>query len=123
MLQRGRKTAGKIGAVGINPPPLTPPTFLTTDEQALFTEIVDACDVRHFRVQDLPMLSSYVQACFLARTTAKCAADDPEMVTIWVTAVRAQLTLATKLRLTPQTRSDPKTLARKEPYVGPRPWD
>jgi hypothetical protein len=123
MLQRGRKTAGKLSAVNVNPAPLKPPSFLTTDEQHLFTEIVDACDTRHFRVQDLPMLSSYVQACLLARAVVKRAADDPGMLVAWEKAVRTQMALATKLRLTPQTRTDPKTLARKQPYSGPRPWD
>ena len=126
MLQRGKKTSGNLAALTLTGDPLRPkpPSFLTTRERRLFTEIIDACDPRHFRAQDLPMLSSYVQTCFLVRTAVKYAAHDPKMLTVWEKAARMQMALATKLRLTPQARTDPRTLARKSlPPVGPRPWE
>jgi hypothetical protein len=39
-------------------------------------------------------------------------------------AVRAMTALSMRLRLSPQSRLDPKTVARdKTPAAGPRPWD
>jgi hypothetical protein len=32
-------------------------------------------------------------------------------------------TLATRLRLSAQSRLDPKSVGRMRPYNGPRPWD
>jgi len=37
--------------------------------------------------------------------------------------VRLQISLATKLRITPQSRYDPKTIARHQPHDGPAPWE
>ena len=54
------------------------------------------------------MLVSYVQATLLSRVTAR----DPKMIAVWEKATRMQATLATRLRLAPQSRTDPKTLAR-----------
>lgn len=39
-------------------------------------------------------------------------------------AVRVQAMLARSLRLTPQSRLDPKTVARRQPeHTGPAPWE
>ncbi|MGY3344842.1 MULTISPECIES: hypothetical protein [unclassified Bradyrhizobium] len=64
------------------------------------------------------MLESFVKATLLARAMA----DDPDQFTKWEKATRLQASLATRLRLTPASRSDPKTIARNLPYDGPRPW-
>ena len=65
---------------------------------------------------------SYVQACLMARSAAKT----PTKVAIFERVVRLQAMLATKLRLSPQTRLDPKTLARQYDNFnpnGPTPWE
>jgi len=38
---------------------------------------------------------------------------------------RVMMSLATKLRISPQSRVDPKTLARRhaDAHTGPKPWD
>src|SRR5215469_2767354 len=109
MLQRGRKSAANLALppVGGKPLPLKPPACLRNRERKLFRELVAACDPRHFAESDLPLLASYVQATILARD-AICDRD----VAVWEKAVRVQATLATRLRLAPQARLDPKTLAR-----------
>jgi hypothetical protein len=67
----------------------------------------------------LPLLVSFVQATLLARRTVR----DPD-VTNWEKAARVQMALATKLRLSPQSRLDPKTVARRQPErTGPAPWE
>jgi hypothetical protein len=66
------------------------------------------------------MLASFVQATIASRRYAR----DPARIDVWEKATRLQATLATKLRLTPQSRIDPQTLGRmKLPLEGPAPWD
>lgn len=122
MTQRGRKSAA-ANLVVINvdgkPPKLTPPAFLNEAERTLFLELIDATDTRHFRPTDTPLLVSYVQATLLARSTT----HDPQKVATWEKAVRVQVSLATRLRLSPQSRTDPKTIGRQRMPVGPKPWE
>ena len=124
MKQRGRKSAANLATlidVTGTPSRLTTPAGLTKPERLLFDFIVDASPPHHFRDSDQPLLVSYVQACLMARDAAKT----PAKIAIFERVVRLQVTLATKLRLSPQTRLDPKTLARQyanfDPHE-PTPW-
>jgi hypothetical protein len=72
---------------------------------------------------DLPLLVSYVQATLLARRAATALAKDISMIAIWEKATRMQATLATRLRLAPQARSDPKTIARGSANHNPSAYD
>jgi len=121
MRQRGRKSAANIALnVDGTPPRLEPPAYLEHDERTLFSELIASCDARHFVESDLPLLTSFVQATLLARGTAR----DPLQVAVWEKAVRMQATLATRLRLAPQARMDPKTIGRRmQSPVGPPPWE
>jgi hypothetical protein len=121
MQQRGRKSTAGLAALNVTGKPsrLTPPSSLNDDEQALFSELVGACDASHFRESDLPLLISYVQSTMISRA----AAHDPDRIVLWEKATRMQATLATRLRLSPQSRIDPKTIGRQQPHPGPRPWD
>jgi hypothetical protein len=122
MRQRGRKSSAQLVAIGIDgkPPKLTPPADLKEDERAMFVALIDACDARHFRPSDLPLLTSYIQATLLARGTAR----DPDKVATWEKAVRVQAALATRLRLSPQSRTDPKTIGRhQQRRQGLLPWE
>ena len=86
----------------------------------LFVELINACSPQHFVQSDLPLLVSYVQATLLARSMAR----DPEKIAVWEKAVRMQATLATRLRLAPQARTDPKSIARQAARrLGPPPWE
>jgi hypothetical protein len=122
MRQRGRPSADLVALPNVSGEPerLTPPADLDEAEAALFAELVGACSPRHFVKSDLPLLVSFVQATLLARGTAR----DPEKVATWERAVRVQATLATRLRLAPQARTDPKTVARQAPQrLTPAPWE
>ena len=122
MRQRGRKSAAELATLpGVDgkPPRLKPPPHLNDDERLLFDELVGACDPRHFVESDLPLLASYVQATLIARD----AAHAPSKIVLWEKAVRMQATLATRLRLSPQGRIDPKTVGRRQEFQGPRPWE
>jgi hypothetical protein len=120
MLQRGRKTALRPFNIG-KPPRLKPPAFLNDEERAVFDELIDTVDRRHFIESDLPLIVSYIQAILISRSSAR----DPDKVATWEKAVRVQTSLATRLRLAPSARTDPKTLARqqRQQYHGPRPWE
>jgi hypothetical protein len=57
---------------------------------------------------------------------ARALARDPDRVAEWERAVRVQASLATKLRLSPQSPLDPKTVARRMSGVqfsGRAPWE
>jgi hypothetical protein len=120
MRQRGRKSADlAVLNVDGSPPKLEPPPNLSDDERTLFTELIDATDTRHFRPTDLPLLVSYIQASLLARSTA----HSPSKVATWEKAVRVQAALASRLRLSPQSRTDPKTIGRQQARPFKPPWE
>jgi hypothetical protein len=96
-------------------PRITPPSSLTKAERSLFTEL--AASAEHLRPTDAPLLASYVQATIASRRSAR----DPSKVDVWEKATRLQMSLATKLRLTAQSRTDTRTVGRQEP-PGPHPW-
>ena len=121
-MQRGRKpSSASIIPLTVDGAParLQPPNDLTPAERDLFASIVASCDPRHFRACDIPLLISFVQASLLAHKMAR-KGD----VTGWDRIARTQATLAGRLRLTPVSRSDPKTLARQQPQSpSPRAWE
>jgi hypothetical protein len=85
----------------------------------LFDELVNACSARHFVESDLSLLSRFVTATIIARDTA----HDPNKIAMWERAVRMQATLVTRLRLSPQSRADPKTVGRHSERTRPLPWE
>jgi len=126
MRKRGRKSGDELAVINVNgdPPRLDPPPTLTDPERALFVELVQACSPKHFVPSDLPLVVSYVQATLLSRRAVTSAATAPAMLALWEKATRMQATLATRLRLSPQARTDPKTIGRQMPQrIGPPPWE
>lgn len=127
MRQRGRKSAEQLATLSVNgdPPRLNPPADLADDERSLFVEIVKACGPRHFVQSDLPLLVTYVQATLLSRRAVANVGKDAAALALWEKTTRMQATLATRLRLSPQSRTDPKTLGRQQAAqrVGPAPWE
>ena len=119
MIQRGRKSSNVV-ALGVtaSSPPLTPPATLTKAENALFDDLVGSSDPQHFVPSDMPLLVSFVQATLLARSLASTAAKpskpDPTVVGSWEKATRVMAMLATRLRLAPQARNDPKTVGVRQ---------
>lgn len=121
MRQRGRKPTGTVlslAAAG-DASRLNAPVWLSSEERALFIELVEACSAEHFRTCDLPLLTSFVTASIVARH----AASDPDQIAVWEKSVKLQAVLATRLRLSPQSRVDPKTIGRKPELRGPMPWE
>jgi len=125
MIRPGRKSASYLAAPPVDggQPRLQPPSFLTNDEQALFTELVEACAPQHFVKSDEPLLVAYVQAILVSRQAVRDAGkDDTAALSLWEKSTKLAASLATRLRLSPQSRAEPKSVARHLPSALPRPW-
>jgi hypothetical protein len=118
MRQRGRRSAEAL-AINVSRAPsrLTAPSSLNAKERAQFEALIDASDPKHFRKSDIPLLVSLAQAALLSHKLGR----DPDRIGEWEKVTRVQAMLATKLRLTPQSRTDPKTVARMQ-QNGTAPW-
>ena len=121
MRQRGRRSAEALAINNVDgsPPRLTAPAGLNTKERVLFEQLVHTTSPSHFRASDASLLVAFVQAILLSRKLGR----DLSKVAEWEKATRTMASLATRLRLTPQSRSDPKTIARmQQPNDGVAPW-
>ena len=120
MRQRGRKSSADLSTLPVIDCALTrlaPPRYLNRTEAAVFTELAAT---GHFVPTDAALLASLAQATVMARKAAR----DPANLATWERAVRVQAMLSTKLRLTPQARTDPKTVGRQQQPRGyPAPWE
>jgi hypothetical protein len=125
MRQRGRKSAADFVPPHVDGKPtrLEPPASLSDAERELFVELIDACDPRHFVKSDLPLVTSYIQATLMSRRAAAGMVDDPGLIGAFEKGVKLQAVLATRLRLAPQARTDPKTITRHAPSLEPKPWE
>ena len=132
MKQRGRISAAELSVIGVDVQPVrpSPPAYLSEPERELFFSIVCGCDAEHFRQTDLPLLSRYCEAAILAeraalelRNGAVVDGKPSPWIVVQEKCVRAMVSLSMRLRLSPQSRIDPKTLGRQQPHPGPRPWD
>jgi hypothetical protein len=123
-----RKSAASLSVVRVDgrPSRLSPPDSLGAEEAGLFGQLVAAAEPEHFRRSDLPLLIEYVRAVLLASTAAKHLAAEGAVVNAranpWLVVqekqIRAMTALSARLRLAPQSRTDPKTAGRQK---GPAP--
>jgi hypothetical protein len=89
------------------------PSSLTKEQRVLFNEIVTSH--RHLKAGDAPMVVSFVEARLITARLAK-----GKNIADWEKAARVMASLATKLRLTPQSSVDPHALSRKREQQMPR---
>jgi len=111
---------------------LSPPPDLDEPERLRFLEVVRACAPDHFRQSDTPLLVEYVRTAILCeRAAAAMRADGgPVMnggkVSPWFgvsqRAARTLMVLSARLRLNPQSRSHPRSIARQQ-YRAPSAYD
>ena len=124
-MKRGRQSEAERAVIPIAPlaPRLQPPNDLGPEERALFVKLVGSSPSGHFIETDQPLLTAYVIAICLSRRAAAKLAEDPSLATVWERSTRMLATLATRLRLAPQSRVDPKTLARRAAAHRPSAYD
>ena len=131
-MKRGRISAAELSVTGVDGQSArpSPPATLSEPERELFSSIVSGCDAEHFRQTDLPLLSRYCEAAILAeraalelRNGAVVEGKPSPWIVIQEKSVRAMISLSMRLRLSPQSWIDPKTLARRQPQRGPMPWE
>src|SRR5262245_66261529 len=91
---------------------ISPPAGMSPEETALFKEIVEAAPAMHFTQSDGTLLRAYVQGCLLLEKAFEAAQASPSMLPDWERCARVVASLATKLRLSVQSRVDPKSLTR-----------
>ena len=118
--QRGRKSAEhlRLTAVDLEQPKLQPPPYLTKRQRTEFSEIVDTAAANHFVASDVKLIASLAQVNLLVRELAR-----GKDFASYEKAVRMQVLLARSLRLTVQSRSDPKTVGRNVPPQLRHPWE
>jgi len=125
--QRGRKSAEELAVVSLASARKTmePPTDLRPAVCEIFREVVASCDANHFRKSDIPMLAQFAVATHLSRFYAERIGETDGAFKLWSEAAKLQISLATKLRLTVQSRAHPRTIARQtEPHEpGTAPWE
>ena len=115
MMQRGRKSTAALSVVSIESVPrLRPPSDLTAAEDALFRQVAAQCAADHFTASDTPLLVAYCQAVILGRSAFAQLSEGGGGFQAWQQAARTLAMLATKLRLCPHSRSDPKTVGRHQ---------
>ena len=128
MRQRGRRSSASLAIlpnVDDMPSRLTVPSHLSDNERRLFAELVRSCAANHFVKSDTVLLTSFVQATLMVRRAAVGMVGDLSQVGIFEKGVKLQAVLATRLRLSPQSRTDPKTTGRQAAahWTGPQPWE
>ncbi len=132
MKQRGRVSTAAMSVIvdGSEQASPSPPAYLAGPERELFADLIMGCDADLFRQTDLPLLSRYCEAAILAeqaalelRNGAVVDGKPSPWIVVQEKSVRALVSLSMRLRLSPQSRIDPKTLGRQQPHSGPKPWD
>ena len=91
---------------------ITAPDGMTVEKTELFRKIVEDCDARHFAQSDAPLLRTYCQAILLGELAFASAQASPSALGDWEKCCRTIAMLSVKLRLSPHSRSDPKTVMR-----------
>lgn len=136
MNTRGRKSAASLAVVSSNvlPQRVEPPVGLSAAQSELWVQVVNTKPADWFGADSAPILVEFVRAvetCDLLadviRTTM--AGGDPREIEK-ILAVRDReakraADLATKLRLTQQSRYTPQAAAtaNKNTKSGPKPWE
>jgi hypothetical protein len=113
-IHRGRKSAAELSIVPIDAGRIRieSPKGLETKAAEIFDEVVASCEPRHFRKSDIPLLANFARATYLAGHYSKMVGEHDSAFKWWCEATKIQMQLATKLRLTPQTRTDSRAANR-----------
>jgi phage terminase small subunit len=105
------------------PPPLRAPATVVSESREVFTELVPSVAPDHFRPGELPLLSAYCDLVVLRCQAVAGLREEGVVVggkvSPWLAVLdrcnRSLVPLAKALRLSPSSRTDPKTVARGKP--------
>ena len=125
-IHRGRKSAAELSIVPIDAGRvrIEPPDQLEAEAAQIFREVVSSCEPRHFRKSDIPLLANFARATYLAGHYSRKVGELDGAFKSWCEATKIQMQLATKLRLTPQTRTDSRAADRSTDTSDiPAPWE
>jgi hypothetical protein len=128
MKQRGRTSEAALSVVPLTAKRVEPPPDLSKEEMSAFRALVATVAPEHFTKTDVPLIVAYVQATQISRRAAIALDDDfvsRDTLALWDRSTKMMATLATRLRLAPQSRYDAKTAHRRavrQPGVRP-PWE
>jgi phage terminase small subunit len=106
---------------------LRPPPELGDEEQQVWLQVVGACDAKHFRRSDAPLLVRYCQNVLLARRAAAALSAEGAIIggrpSPWLVVAekcdRALVALSMRLRISPQARLRADGMAVKGPPASP----
>lgn len=136
MTPRGRKSAAALAIVASNPLPqrMAPPAYLTAAQRDLWLDVVNTKPAEWFGPDSAPLLVEFVRAVetcnLLAGPVARAMAEgDPaeiqKILKVRDVEAKRAADLATKLRLTQQSRYTPQAAAtaNKRAQGAAKPWD
>ena len=112
MPRKSRAELATISNIQDHRPRITAPPGMSPEELTVFQRIVAQSHPTHFTESDGPLLQAYCQAIVLTGMAFDTAMQRPAELPTWERCVKTMATLATKLRLCPHSRSDPKTVMR-----------
>lgn len=110
-----RRSAADLSVIPVqfSPRRLQPPSDLSANERRIFNEVVNSMPPDYFIKSDALMLCAFVQAAWLSRSLGKRVLREQHLASAWERATRTMALLATRLRLTPRSRTDLKMVSRK----------
>jgi hypothetical protein len=135
MQTRGRHSAAKLAVItNMVNPRQAPPAFLSADERRLWVEIVETKPAEWFGPDSAPILVEFVRAvdtCNLLANQVREALEsgEPDWIERFLKLrdkeSRRAADLATKLRLTQQSRYTPQAAAtaNKRTMNATKPWE
>jgi hypothetical protein len=120
-----RISAAALGVVPVVELEFPPPAHLSEAEKVVFRDVVGTSDYGHFRQEDRELLALYCVQVVAARDLMKRRRRSPEQMRDLRDATRLIITLSTKLRLGPKSRSRDNRRAASAGMrpPGPRPWE
>jgi hypothetical protein len=131
---RGKRSTASLSVVSELPQRPPPPAELTPEEAAEWKAAVGTMPATWCSGSTIPLLTQYVRHIVQARRLAEeiarvwgdpavALADRARLLTLQGIESRTIATIATKLRMTPQSRYRPNSAVLANEKGTPRPWE
>src|SRR5262245_50638200 len=104
--------------------PIKRPEYVHPNAKIRIIALLTSVDPKHFRECDVTLIASLAVATYMARFYSEIIGqqDHPSAFPAWTDAVKLQISLSTKLRLTPSSRYDGRAADREPEPAGSPPW-